>query len=172
MCIGGAILSKYLLSLIGIVLLSAILTAISPEGKTSGLIKSVMRMVCTLAIISPIVTFFYSGLKSASGVKKSETISSQSVIDDDATFIHYYSEMRVTETEKSLQEEIFERFSVDCEVELLWRFESEKVGKKTDIELIKITQICVKMIEKQEEEVVRKMWEYLTENYCSEVLIE
>ena len=55
---------------------------------------------------------------------------------------------------------------------VLWGFESEKVGKNTDIELIKITQICVKMIEEQEEEVVRKMWEHLTKNYCSEVLIE
>ena len=170
--VGGIVLSEYLLSLIGVVLLSAILTAIIPEGKTAGLIKSVMRMVCVLAIISPILTFLGDGALSVSGIKNSTSILSETSIQQDSAFIHYYSEMRVTETEKSLQEEIFERFSVDCEVELLWRFESEKVGKKTDIELIKITQICVKMIEKQEEEVVRKMWEYLTENYCSEVLIE
>ena len=170
--VGGIVLSEYLLSLIGVVLLSAILTAIIPEGKTAGLIKSVMRMVCVLAIISPILTFLGDGALSISGIKNSTSILSETGIQQDSAFIHYYSEMRVTEAEKALQEEIFERFSVNCEVELLWGFESEKVGKNTDIELIKITQICVKMIEKQEEEVVRKMWEHLTENYCSEVLIE
>ena len=165
-------MSEYLLSLIGVVLLSAILTAIIPEGKTAGLIKSVMRMVCVLAIISPILTFLGDGALSVSGIKNSTSILSETGIQQDSAFIHYYSEMRVTETEKALQEEMFERFSVNCEVELLWGFESEKVGKNTDIELIKITQICVKMIEEQEEEVVRKMWEHLTKNYCSEVLIE
>lgn len=172
MCIGGAILSKYLLSLIGIVLLSAILTAISPEGKTSGLIKSVMRMVCTLAIISPIVTFFYSGLKSASGVKKSESIFSQSGIDDDAAFIHYYSEMRVTETEKALKEELFNEFRIDADVQLRWKTVEDRVWGDITVDLIEITQICIKMVKQQDEEVVRTVWEYLTKNYCSEVLIE
>ena len=37
---------------------------------------------------------------------------------------------------------------------------------------IKITQIHVENREKQTEEVERAMWVYLTENYCSEVLIE
>ena len=165
-------MSGYLLSLIGVVLLSAILTAILPEGKTAGLIKSVMRMVCVLTIISPVLNFLGEGAWAVSGIKNSTEILPERGIQQDSTFIHYYSEMRITETEKALKQELFERFSVDCEVEMLWLFESEAVSKNTDIELIKITQIRVKMIEKQEEAVVRKMWEHLTENYCSEVLIE
>ena len=33
-------------------------------------------------------------------------------------------------------------------------------------------KICVKIVKQEDEEVLRKMWEYLTQNYCSEVLIE
>ena len=165
-------MSEYLLSLIGIVLLSAILTGVLPEGKTAGLIKSVMRMVCILTIISPILTFFRSGAMSTSIWKNSNAILSNEVIETDATFIHYYSEMRISETKKALEEELSKAFNVNCEAELVWTTEPESIGKNTTIEVIKITQIRIKMMEQLEEEVIREMWEYLTKNYCSEVLIE
>ena len=172
LCVGGIVLSEYLLSLIGVVLLSAILTGILPEGKTSGLIKSVMRMVCILAIISPILTFFTSGRWAMTGEKNSMAIFTETGIQQDDSFIHYYSEMRVTETEKALKQELLERFSVQTNVELIWEMKKEEVGKNASIEVVKITQICVEMIGEQNEEVVGSMWEYLTKSYCSEVLIE
>ena len=165
-------MSAYLLSIIGIVLLSAILTAILPEGKSAGLIKSVTRMVCILAIISPILSFFQSGSLSIGVEKKSNGILSQSVIEMDSAFIHYHSEMRISETETALKQEIFEKFSVDCAVELFWEMEADRVGNISLAEHIKITKICIKTLEEQDEEVLRNMWEYLTKNYCSEVLIE
>ena len=48
-------------------------------------------------------------------------------------------------------------------VSLEWTQENEGVC---------IKKIYVKTGEEQEEEVLENMWEYLTENYCSEVLIE
>jgi hypothetical protein len=158
-------LNGYLLSIAGVVILSAILSSILPIGKTSGLIKLVMRMACILAIISPIITFFYTGSLSLSGVKKSDVIFSQSVIEQERAFIHYHSEMRISETEKALEKEIFEQFSVESDVVLSWEFEA-------DYDVIKITKIHVVLIEQKEGEVLKKMWEYLTKNYCSEVLIE
>ena len=165
-------MSEYLLSLIGVVLLSAILTAILPNGKTAGLIKSVTRMVCVLAIISPILTFFQSGSLSVGGTKNSNLNFPQSVIEKETAFIHYYSEMRIAETEKALKRELFDKFAADTDVQFIWETVAEDVGNHTMVDLIKIKQIHIKMIKRQDEEVVRKMWEYLTKNYCSEVLIE
>ena len=165
-------MNEYLLSIIGIILLSAILTAILPDGKTSGLIRSVMRMACILAIISPILTFFRSGSLAVGGEKKSNINSENAVIEMDAEFIHYYSETRISESERALKSELFEKFQVDCNVTLYWRLESETTGVDATVELIKITQIHIKTMDQQQEEVLKEMWEYLTQNYCSEVLIE
>ena len=79
--------------------------------------------------------------------------------------------MRISETERALKEELYEKFAVNVEVTFLWEYQTEEVIHN-EVNLVKITQIRVKIIEHQEEEVVKKMWEYLTKNYCSEVLIE
>ena len=158
-------MNGYLLSIAGVVILSAILSTVLPNGKTSGLIKSVMRMACILAIISPIVTFFRTDSLSVSDVKNSDAIFSQSVIEQERAFIHYHSEMRIAETERALEKEILTQFSVETSVALSWELE-------TDYDLIKITQIRVMTKEQKEGEVLEKMWEYLTKSYCSEVLIE
>ena len=156
-------MNEYLLSIVGTVLLSAILTAILPDGKTSGLIKGVTRLACTLVIISPIVTLFQSETGSFLETKKSDDIFSQSVIDAEQTFIHYYSELRVRETEKALAREIAEKQEIEVTVSLEWTREKED---------IRIDKICVKTYKQEDEEVLKRVWEHLTENYCSEVLIE
>ena len=165
-------MNEYLLSLIGIILLSAILTSILPDGKTLGLIKSIMRMVCILAIISPIFTYFQSGEVALRGGGNYDKKFAEAGIEIDSIFIHYYSEMRISETEKALKQELFEIFSVDCEVLLEWVLAAESVGRNESIEVVKITNISINMQETPTEEVKKKMWEYLTKNYCSEVLIE
>ena len=57
------------------------------------------------------------------------------------------------------------------EVKLVWVIQSMSMQENNEMEVIKITQICVKMAE-YKEAVAKEMWEYLTKNYCSEVLIE
>ena len=58
---GGAIVSGYLLTIIGTVLVCSLITAIAPEGKTTASVKGVAKLVCTLAIISPVLRFFKTG---------------------------------------------------------------------------------------------------------------
>lgn len=164
-------MSGYLLSIVGVVLLSAILTAILPEGKSSGLIKSVMRMVCTLAIISPILNFLRSQSFSFGENKNSSVNFSQFGIETQSSFISYYSEMRIAEAEDALEAELLEKYQTAAEVSLVWELQQEE--RTGDVlEAIKITQMRVKTMERRDEEVLRNMWEYLTKNYCSEVLIE
>ena len=156
-------MKEYLLSIVGTVLLSAFLTAILPDGKTSGLIKAITRLTCTLAIVAPLLQFFQSGSSSFMEIEKSESIFSQTVIEGEKSFIHYYSELRVREAERALENEIAKNHEIAAEVSLQWKYESE---------VICIEKIFVKTSEKQDEEVLKGVWEYLTKNYCSEVLIE
>ncbi len=165
---GGAVLSGYLLGLIGTVIFSAVLTAILPEGKTSGVIKGVVKLTCVLAIVSPIVTFFTS-TETPDGVI--EQNFSKSVIQTDEGYIQYYSEMRIRETEKALENQVKTNFGIQTQINLDWALTTETQGGYA-VEKVKINAIKVVTDGKQNEEVVKSVWEYLTKNYCSEVLIE
>ena len=164
-------MNAYLLSVIGTVLLSAILTAIIPEGKTATVIKGMTRLACLLAIIAPIPSYLKNnGLLGGNAADKDSLINfSQTVIETDEGFIKYYSEMRIRNAESVLEEEIFERYAVAVKVTLHWENENtDTLGEET----IKITEIYVQTENGITEEVAKTMWEYLTKNYCSEVLIE
>ena len=154
---------EYLLSIIGTVFFSALLTAILPDGKCAGLIKAIARMACTLAIVSPVLSFFQSGELSFIKIEKTQTNFSQSVIDEQQAFIHYYSELRIKEAEAALEKELKDVQGISVKVSIQWHYESEGIY---------IEKVSVKTLEQYEEEVLQKMWEYLTKNYCSEVLIE
>ncbi len=168
---GGDYMSGYVLSVIGIILISAILTAVLPSGKTSSVIKGVTRLACVLVIVMPILVFFQSG-EWKIGKTFFPGDFSESVIQTDETFIQYYSEMRVREAERKLEEALFEEFSVNVNVTLRWEIETSEYASYYEDEKIKITRIYVVNDKKQTEEVERAMWGYLTKNYCSEVLIE
>lgn len=158
-------MNGYLLSVIGTVLLSAILTAIVPEGKTSSAIKGVAKLACVLAIVAPVLEFFQSG-GSKLGTKKSSTsIFSESVIQTDEEFIKYYSEMRIRETEKALERELAEKYGAETEVTLEWSSETEETDG------IRITRIRIRL-EDETEEVGQMIADYVKKNYCSEVLLE
>ena len=152
-------MSAYLLSVIGTVLIASVLTAIAPDGKTAGIVKAVAKSVCLLAIVAPIPHY----LNSEKFDEKNAVVDgffSQAVIQTDESFIKYYSEMRIHATEQALEAELKEKFAVETDVVMEWLYQSGE---------IKITKIVVKI---QNGENKESMWEYLTKNYCSEVLIE
>lgn len=155
-------MNGYLLSVIGTVLVSSVLVAIIPEGKTSKVVQGIAKCVCLLAIVAPIPNLLKS-LKSDEKGSDSQTIFSQTVIETDEDFINYYSEMRIRAATEDLQAEMQEKFSIDVRITLTWEYESEE---------IRITAITVQTENQLKEEEKTAMWEYLTKNYCSEVLIE
>ena len=162
-------MSEYLLGVIGTIILCALLTAIVPDGKTSGVIKSVSRMVCILAIVAPVLKYLRSGQTDLQ--VNVENNFFESVIQEDEDYIQYYSELRVRETERALAQELEERYQVSSEVELSWENVAKAHGKYL-IDQIQIQQIKVTIGGELEENMIRDMYEYLTKNYCSEVLIE
>lgn len=155
-------MNGYLLSVIGTVLVSSVLVAIIPEGKTSKVVQGIAKCVCLLAIVAPIPNLLKS-LKSDEKGSDSQTIFSQTVIETDEDFINYYSEMRIRAATEDLQAEMQEKFSIDVRITLTWEYESEE---------IRITAITVQTENQLKEEEKTAMWKYLTKNYCSEVLIE
>lgn len=159
-------MNGYLLGVIGTVLLSAILTAIIPEGKTAKTVKGMTKLACLLVIISPIPNYLKaSGLLKGSD-KDSLTNFPQTVIQTDSEFIKYYSEMRIRQTEEALEKEILDKYGKRTQVTLAWEEQTSGYDE------IKITKIHVQTENGLTAEEANAMWEYLTKTYCSEVLIE
>ena len=164
-------MNEYVLSVIGTVLIASVLTAILPEGKTSGIIKGITRLVCVVAIVAPVVQFLQSK-ESELGIKKTSGIFSENVIEVDESFIQYYSETRVGQTEEALEEELKDKFGCSVSVKLAWEIIKETYEDKYPIENVRITQISIKNTSEASEETMQEMAEYVAKNYCSEVLIE
>ena len=161
-------MNGYLLSIIGTVLFSACIVAIVPEGKMSGTVKGVAKMVCLLAIIAPIPQYMKKQENNGNVQISQEKLSSTG-IQMDVQFIQYYSEMRIRETENALEEEIFEMFSCTAIVSLV----AEDIDAQTGIDEIKIAYVQVDVqtgetLETKKEQIRN----YLTELCGCEVLIE
>ncbi len=161
-------MTGYLLSVMGTVLVCSLLTAIAPEGKTSAVIKGVARLACVLTIIAPVLRFFKTG----EFEENTKENLAESVIETDASFIQYYSEERVRETEAALKKEIEKQYGEITSLRIEWSLEKESFGGLYGVENIRVERICVKVPEGTAKEVEREMCSYLTKNYCSEVLIE
>lgn len=150
-------MNGYLLSVIGTVLLSAVLTAIAPNGKTAFVIKNVAKLACLLVIVSPLLTYVQQEKKG--GDLKNN--SRKEVINTDESFIQYYSEMKVRQAEETLEKELFEKLSLSCNLAFSWDL------LENEIFIRKITVLSP--VATDEKEI---LYEYLTKNYCSEVVFE
>ena len=150
-------LDAYLLGVIGTILLGTFLTAILPEGKTSGIVRAMTRLVCLLVIISPVLNF----LNNENG--KNEKNFVKSVIQTDESFIQYYCELRVQNAETAIQTELLQSFQTACKVSICWELKNDEIH---------VQKILLTVDKNCSEEVKARMCEYVTKNYCSEVLLE
>ena len=158
-------MNGYLLSVIGAVLISAILTAVLPNGKSSGIIKTVLKLACILIIISPVLEY----IKYEKNPQKN---TENSVIQTDSEFINYYSELRIENATAQIEKELYAKFSLSIHVELEWSIEKADSYLFYDDEAIKISCIRIQMPSAVEKEVKKQVFQYVKDNYCSEVLIE
>ena len=113
-------MNAYLLTVIGAVLLSSVLTAVLPNGKSSGVIKTVLKLTCIFIIVAPV-------LKYIQAEKYPEKNSQVSIIETDSEFIKYHSEMRIKLTEESLEKEIETNFQSQTSVTANWRYENGEI---------------------------------------------
>ncbi len=164
-------MKEYLLSIIGIVLISSLLLSIIPEGKTASVIKGTTKMACLVVIISPIIGHFSSTVKGSKYGEKAGMFFQETVIEEDESFIQYYSEIRIRLAESAIETELFEQYQIKSEVILCWEvFELQSGSYEENI--VKICSITVQSKDIMEEDMKKKVCEYLENKYCSEVLLE
>ena len=167
---GGALLKGYVFSIVGTVLLSAIVTSILPEGKTSITIKSNAKSLCVLIIVSPILTYFQRNAEVSAALGNSQINFLETDIQTDQAFIQYFSNERVSQAETQLENELRERYALNLTVTMDWEWRKTQEGK--GIEDIYIRQIRVQGALQESVQTQRDILEYLTQNYCEEVLLE
>lgn len=164
-------MNAYALSVMGTVLLSSILTMLIPEGKCSGLIKGVAKLACIVVLIAPVPQFlkndnFFDVIR-GEGLKNTDVFFDKNGISADESFIRYYCELRVACAQTNLEKELYEKYGVNTNVSLSWKF---KDG--TDADGVEILKITVKTNGDIEGGIKEEMTTYLMKTYCSEVKIE
>ncbi len=162
-------MSGYLLGVVGTVLLCSFITVIAPEGKTSAVVKGIARLACVLAIIAPVLRFFKGGTLDVFVGGNGENFFTENVIEKEAEVIQYYSEMRIRETEKRLEDELEKKYGVPNEIRFSWTLEEEKFQGIYSAEHIRISQIRVNFSQDVSEETKEEICQYVMENYGSEV---
>ena len=152
-------------------LISAVITALIPEGKTATVIRNVAKLACTVAILAPILDFFKTGeLDKGGELTKTATENfSKNSIETDEEFIQYYCEIRVRETERALEQELAESFGVSAKVTLSWEIYVEEIYGLYDEQAIRIK--AVKILPQRTIEVAtqEKIGEKFKECYGCEV---
>ena len=165
-------MNEYVLSIMGTVLIASVLSAILPEGKTSVVIKSIAKLFCVFAVLSPVLRFFDE--KNSS----SQTgIFSESVIKEDESYIDYCSKKSVENAEKALEEYLSTEYGRAATVTIEWLYAevSSEVGLLFPIsyvgERIRVTKIVVDTDEETNEEEKTAIERVLEEKFGCEVEI-
>lgn len=134
---GDGVLSAYLLSIAGTVVVAAIVTAIASEGKTAALVKTAAKLACLLVVSQPIASYFVALKKGQISAFFDKTFSSDCVITIDESFIKYCSGIRIDDLQLTLERELFEKYALTCSAQIEWVL--------TDEYEILLTQITLKV---------------------------
>lgn len=156
-------MSAYLFAVSGTVIIAAIVTAIAPEGKISGIIKTAVKLVCVIVIAEPIAKYFVSLGKDENPTFSDKNFFDESVITVDEDFIKYCSELRIAEAERQIEAEILNKYSLMAKVTLEWQ--TEEGGR------VKIGRILVNVSAETGENTKEKLRNELTETYGAETEI-
>lgn len=101
-------MKAYILSIAGVVLLSAVITIIAPGGKMGKFLRGAVKLVILFVMVSPIAVFFTEGEFSFGTV---------SVTMDDE-YLGYCAEQFAAEDEASIAEYLYEEYGVRADVDV------------------------------------------------------
>ncbi len=158
-------MNGYLLSIVGIVFITGILTAILPEGKTSGMIKSAAKLCCLVVILTPVAEFV---IKGGEKEKIFSDFLDENVIQTDGAFIDYCSRKRIEETQTVLREEILKDYGAYAEVTVLWEY-AEQGNADYSADGIRITEIILSFAADTDENLQTEIVENFKKIYGVEV---
>ena len=155
-------MSEYLLKIIGVVFLFSVVCAIIPEGKTVGMVKAAIKLLCILVVLSPFVTILEKNGLSL------ENYFSQSVITIDESFIEYCSEKTISQVQKQIEKDVLDNLNLEVRVRLEWEYAAENEKEQNSPLAIKIK--CIYLSAQTENKL--EVQDYLMQRYDSKVVIE
>lgn len=127
-------MSEYLIKIIGLVLVSVLLTNLLPTGKTCILIKNIARLCVYLSILTPAFDFFISLNTKANSTFEEifPDYFSDTVIPTDESYIKYCSEKSIEKAENSLEKIVLDDYGITVEITLQTSVDAD--GSKIKIE--------------------------------------
>ncbi|MBQ4268434.1 MAG: hypothetical protein IJB97_02155 [Clostridia bacterium] len=138
-------MNAYILSVLGIVLFSSMITVMIPDGKTAGFIKGIARLVCVFAIVAPLINFFQNGAKNGNG----ENIFLNSVIKTDEAYIDYCSKISIKTAEKQVIQTVEKEYGIACEIQFQWQYAEKTTDGLNGFFLVHYEGKAVKVTEIQ-----------------------
>lgn len=149
-------MKAYLFAVAGTVVISAILSAVAPEGKLAGTIKTAAKLVCLIVIAQPVAKYFVT-LKNGQSAEFFE----KTVLSADEDFINYCSKIKVASAEQAVETEIYETYALKTDAEFDWVLCGD--SKKIKILTIRLTFNEETALKNQA--TIRKIQSKLSERY-------
>lgn len=164
-------MSEYLCGIAGISVLSGVLFAVLPEGKTAKTVKAIVKLCSLLIVLSPVATYLKKG---GDAEEIFSEFFGESVIQTDEAFIEYCNGLKVAEAEKATEKELFSLYGKEAKAEFIRRYvESEKtIGSVVYKEKkIFVERICIYGdFSSEEKEEIEKI---MNEKYgCEAVVVD
>lgn len=114
-------MKAYILSLAGVILISAVISVIAPAGKMGGFVKGMTRLFIFVVLISPFVRF----------VKSPETFLTGAEIETDDGYLRTYSSMLSRSDEETITSWLEETYGVTAETKVSRSFDDFSYEKIT-----------------------------------------
>ncbi len=102
-------MGAYILSIAGVILISAVISIIAPSGKMGKFVKGMTRLFIFVVLIAPFVKL----------IKSPETVLSDAEIGLDEGYLSAYSSMLSRSEAETVAASLKEEYGVTAEVELL-----------------------------------------------------
>lgn len=115
--------SSWILSIVGIIIVSLLVEVLLPKGNTSKLIKAVIAICSMFIIIKPLNNF------NIQNINFSEVISSNIVINDN--FIEERNKEKTTELEKNIEENLSLSGYNNIKISILYEYIEKKYNINT-----------------------------------------
>ncbi len=118
-------MKTYILSIVGAVLISAVITMITPSGKMGKFVKGGMKLFTLVVLIAPFVSWFRSGeLSLAAGV-----------LEEDDGYFAACAEMLAEQDEEEIAAAVHKEFGVEATAEVRRRADATFAREKITVKI-------------------------------------
>lgn len=111
-------MEKYILSVCGAVILSALVTILLPEGKIGKFINGILKLFCLLIMLLPLYGLFETFLHTGGG---GGFEGEQAQLAPDEEYLDYVYGKQAKMQETQLSEYFAEKYGVETEIAIAWQ---------------------------------------------------